>query len=80
MRFLDKNIFSLLGLASLIFVFVFLIPKISFAYVGPGLGIGTIGVILGAIATVFLALFAVIWYPIKRLIKKKRIPKNQDNI
>ena len=76
MRFLNKNIFSFFSPASLIFMLVFLIPTISFAYVGPGLGAGTIGVILGAIAAVFLALFAVIWYPIKRLIKKKRSPKN----
>lgn len=80
MRFLDKNIFSFLDTSSLIFVLLFFIPTTSFGYVGPGLGAGTIGVILGAIAAVFLALFAVIWYPIKRLIKKKRSPKNQDTI
>lgn len=51
---------------------VFLMPAVSFSYVGPGLGAGTVGVVLGAIASVFLALFAVIWYPIKRLIKKIR--------
>jgi O-antigen/teichoic acid export membrane protein len=41
------------------------------AYVGPGLGAGTLGVVVGLIASVFVALFAVIWYPIKRLLKKK---------
>lgn len=40
------------------------------AYIGPGLGAGTVAVILGVIASVFLALFAILWYPIKRLIKK----------
>jgi hypothetical protein len=42
------------------------------AYVGPGLGIGTLVVILGVIGSVFLALFGLIWYPIKRMFKKRR--------
>lgn len=75
MQFLNKNVFSFLVL---IFIIVFLIPEVSVAYVGPGLGLGPIGVILGLIAAVFMALFAVIWYPIKRLLKKTRNPKNQD--
>lgn len=41
------------------------------AYVGPGLGAGTLGVVIGLIASVFVALFALLWYPIKRLLKKK---------
>lgn len=45
------------------------------AYVGPGLGLGSLAVVLGVIGSIFLALFAVIWYPIKRLIKKHRAPK-----
>lgn len=40
------------------------------AYVGPGLGLGSIAVVLGVIGSVFLAIFAVVWYPIKRLLKK----------
>ena len=43
----------------------------AYAYIGPGLGAGTIGVILGVIGSILLALFAVLWYPIKRLMKKK---------
>ena len=40
------------------------------AYVGPGLGLGAIGALFGAIATALLAIFGVIWYPIKRMLKK----------
>ena len=36
------------------------------AYVGPGLGAGVLGVIVGLVGSVLLALFAVFWYPIKR--------------
>jgi O-antigen/teichoic acid export membrane protein len=49
-----------------------------FAYVGPGLGLGVLGTIIGAIAAVLLAIFGIIWYPIKRMIKKKKAPKTKS--
>lgn len=52
----------------------------AFAYVGPGLGVGAITAILGIIAFIFLSVFAIVWYPIKRLIaklKKSRMPKSE---
>jgi hypothetical protein len=42
------------------------------AYIGPGLGAGAIGAVLGVIGSIFLLIFAVIYYPIKRMLKKKR--------
>lgn len=42
------------------------------AYVGPGLGLGTLIVILGFIGSLFLAVFGVVWYPIKRALRKRR--------
>jgi len=39
----------------------------ALAYIGPGMGAGTLGVLLGLIGSVFLAIFAFFWYPIKRL-------------
>ena len=47
----------------------------AFAYIGPGLGAGTVGVILGVIGSIFLALFAIFWYPLKRLFKKFKKPQ-----
>jgi len=52
---------------------LFLVSTFSssvFAYIGPGLGAGTVGVILGVIGSIFLALFAIFWYPLKRFFKK----------
>lgn len=46
------------------------------AYVGPGLGAGTVALILGFFASIFLALFAVLWYPIKRLFEKMNKAKS----
>ncbi len=49
------------------------------AYVGPGLGAGTLGVIAGFALSVFLALFAIIWYPFKRLLKSFARTTAKDN-
>lgn len=54
-----------------------LLPAGAQAYLGPGLGAGTIAVVLGLIGSVFLALFAVLWYPIKRIIQKLRPNKKK---
>jgi len=48
------------------------------AYMGPGLGAGVIGVILGVVGSVFLGMFAVIYYPIKRLLKKRRAARRDQ--
>jgi hypothetical protein len=49
-----------------------LLPLSAEAYIGPGLGLGTIGVVLGTLMSIGLALLAIIWYPFKRLWKKMR--------
>ncbi|MFO8033247.1 MAG: hypothetical protein R6U22_11970 [Desulfohalobiaceae bacterium] len=48
----------------------------AYAYVGPGLGAGTLAVVLGLIASLFLAIFAVVWYPLKRLFGKNTRQKS----
>lgn len=44
----------------------------AYAYIGPGAGAGAIIVILGIVASIFLAFVAVLWYPFKRLLKKRK--------
>jgi hypothetical protein len=48
------------------------LPDAAYAYVGPGLGLGTIAIILGVLGSILLAIFAVLWYPIKRMLKKRQ--------
>lgn len=60
----------------LVFLFA---PTFASAYVGPGLGAGTIGVVLGIIGSIIIALFAIIWYPLKRIIRKLRNPGEQKD-
>ena len=51
------------------------------AYVGPGMGAGTLAVVLGIVASILLAVFALLWYPLKRFfkkLKKKDLPGDED--
>lgn len=52
-----------------------ILPNFAFAYVGPGMGGGLIVAVLGIFVAIFLALFGVIYYPIKRMINKKKKTK-----
>lgn len=47
------------------------------AYIGPGAGAGTIAVVFGVIASIFLAFIAIIWYPLKRLFKGRKTPEKK---
>ncbi len=49
-----------------------LVPGLAQAYIGPGLGAGAVAAVLGVLGAIFLALFAIIWYPIKRMRKARR--------
>ncbi len=42
------------------------------AYVGPGLGLGALGVALGVLLSIGLAMLAVVWYPLKRVLRNFR--------
>ena len=43
-----------------------------FAYIGPGMGGGIIAAIFGIIAAFFLGLWGILYYPIKRALKKRK--------
>lgn len=46
-----------------------------YAYIGPGAGAGTLAVVVGILMAILMAFFAVLWYPIKRVIKKYKADK-----
>lgn len=54
---------------TLAFLLLFM-PLSAYAYIGPGLGAGTIGVVFGVLLAIILTFFAILWYPFKRLFKK----------
>ena len=46
-----------------------------FAYIGPGMSGGVIAAIFGIIAAFFLGLWGILYYPIKRAFKNRKVKK-----
>ena len=52
-------------------------PIAAQAYIGPGVASGALAAVVGVLGSIFLALFAIIYYPIKRMMKgRKAAPKD----
>tara|TARA_B100001057_G_C22855045_1_gene952372 strand:+ start:2054 stop:2269 length:216 start_codon:yes stop_codon:yes gene_type:complete len=49
------------------------------AYIGPGLGGGVIAATLGIIFAILAAIFGLLWFPIKRLLKERKKKKMEQN-
>mgnify|MGYP001306387828 CR=1 FL=1 len=43
-----------------------------FAYIGPGMSGGIIATIIGIIGSILLAVFGILYYPIKRFFKNRK--------
>ena len=50
----------------------------SIAYLGPGVGGGVIAATIGIIIAIFAAILGLIWFPIKRLLKRKKEIKEKS--
>jgi biopolymer transport protein ExbB/TolQ len=42
------------------------------AYIGPGIGAGLIATVLGVLAAIVLAVFGVVYYPLKRFFRNRK--------
>ena len=51
---------------------LFSLSSTAYAYIGPGMGGGIILATIGIVIAIFAAIFGIIWFPIKRLIQKRR--------
>lgn len=58
--------------ATLAAIGILIYPSLAFAYIGPGLGSGAIAVVLGIVFGFLMLVVGVVWYPIKRLIRRLR--------
>ena len=58
---------------------LFSLSSTAYAYIGPGMGGGIILATIGIVIAIFAAIFGIIWFPIKRLIKKRK-EKKQNKI
>ena len=68
---------------SLLIGWLLFFPLVVHAYIGPGMGLGVIGIVLGILGALVLAFLAILWYPFKRLwnrlAKKKEGKKPVDS-
>jgi len=68
---------SLISIAICVLIIVVFVQEPVMAYVGPGTGIAAIGALLAIIVGVIAALFGFLWYPAKRLLKKRKQAQSQ---
>lgn len=54
---------------------VLVYPTLALAYIGPGLGSGAIVAVLGTVLGLLMLVIGVVWYPVKRLIRRLRSKK-----
>ncbi len=47
------------------------LPSPALAYIGPGAGLGAIAVTVALLLGVVLLVIGLVWYPLKRLLKRK---------
>ncbi len=65
---MQKTLFPILFVA----LTLALQPSAALAYIGPGVGAGAIAAVMGVLGSIFLAIVAVVYYPIKRMMKGKK--------
>ena len=70
--------FVIRHLPILILVSISFISFEAMSYVGPSLGTGVIGVLLGVGLAILMALMAVLYYPLKKLLRKLGVLKPEE--
>jgi flagellar biogenesis protein FliO len=55
-----------------------LIASPAAAYVGPGAGISVLGSLLGILATILVAIGAILFWPIRKLMKRRKAKKETE--
>ena len=58
---------------------ILIMPMNIFAYLGPGMGGGLVAAMIGIIFALFALIFGIIWFPLKRFFKNRKIKKNTDS-
>lgn len=53
-------------------VMIVAMPTPALAYMGPGLGLGAVTTSLGILGAILLGLISILWYPLKRLVRRMR--------
>lgn len=53
-------------------------PPLASAYIGPGLGAGAVTVVLGIVSGLLMLIVGVVWYPVKKLIRRFKSNKPKE--
>ena len=48
------------------------LPLSAFAYIGPGAGISVLGGLLGILTTIVVAIGAILFWPVRKMLKRKK--------
>jgi len=56
-----------------------LFPQISYAYIGPGIALGTIVLLIAIVGILLITILAILYYPIKKMLKNIKLKKNKKN-
>lgn len=67
----------LIGVAAAVFLTA---ATPAMAYIGPGMGAGAVAVVFGVIGSIFLAIFAVLYYPIKRMLRNRGASQDASDV
>ncbi|MFT5115348.1 MAG: hypothetical protein ACI8P9_004696 [Parasphingorhabdus sp.] len=51
----------------------------AYAYIGPGMGAGAIATLLGILGALLLAIFSVLYYPVKRMLKNRKKKTDEES-
>jgi hypothetical protein len=52
----------------------------AFAYIGPGAGISLVSGILGVLGAIFLGIFAILAWPVRRMLKRRKAARETAEI
>lgn len=66
------NKFEYIYIFTLAILTLALSPHLAHAYVGPGAGLTAIGSFIALVLAVIVAIFGFLWYPIKRIMNKRK--------
>ena len=59
--------------------FATVLPGEALAYIGPGAGLSALGALLALIGVVFLAIVGFIWYPVKRILRRRKSSRSNKS-
>ena len=69
---LKLSVSRLSWILTIIFLQTTFLHANAYAYIGPGAGLSAIGTVLALLATILVAIFGFVWFPLKRLIRKRK--------